>query len=197
MRAILLSGGIDSIALAHWKRPEFAITLDYGQLPAATEIAAATEVARALAIQHEVLRVDCSTLGSGDLLGQPPLAAAPVPEWWPYRNQLLVTLAGMRAISRGVTELMVGSVASDSQHADGTSKFYEILDNLMRMQEGNLRVSAPAIELSTVELVRTSGVPREVLAWAHSCHVGPFACGACRGCIKHYNVMKELYACAY
>ena len=31
MRALLLSGGMDSIALAFWKRPEIAITIDYGQ----------------------------------------------------------------------------------------------------------------------------------------------------------------------
>ncbi len=31
--AILLSGGMDSIALAYWKRPELAITINYGQKP--------------------------------------------------------------------------------------------------------------------------------------------------------------------
>lgn len=197
MKAILLSGGIDSIAVAFWKRPELAITIDYGQLPAETETAVAAEIARTLEMAHEVVRVDCSSLGSGDLLGLPALAAAPIPEWWPYRNQLLVTLAGMRAIARGATELMTGSVASDGQHADGTLRFYEILDSLMAMQEGNVRVSAPAIDLSTVELVRLSGAPRELIAWAHSCHMGALACGACRGCLKHYHVMDELYGCAY
>lgn len=197
MKAILLSGGIDSIAVAHWKRPDLAITLDYGQQPAPTETAVGAEVARVLGMEHEIVQVDCSALGSGDLAGLPPIAAAPVPEWWPYRNQLLVTLAAMRAISRGTTELMTGSAASDGQHADGTIRFYELLDAVMAMQEGNLRVTAPAIDLSTVELVRASGAPRELIAWAHSCHTGPLACGACRGCIKHYNVMKELYGCAY
>lgn len=38
--AILLSGGMDSIALAYWKRPEIAITIDYGQKPAAAEVVA-------------------------------------------------------------------------------------------------------------------------------------------------------------
>jgi 7-cyano-7-deazaguanine synthase len=41
MRAVLLSGGMDSIALACWQRPEFAITVDYGQRAAATEVAVA------------------------------------------------------------------------------------------------------------------------------------------------------------
>jgi 7-cyano-7-deazaguanine synthase len=47
-KAILLSGGIDSIALAYWQRPDIAITIDYGQAPAQAEINASTAVASAL-----------------------------------------------------------------------------------------------------------------------------------------------------
>lgn len=197
MRAVLLSGGMDSIALAHWKRPDVAITVDYGQKAAATEIAVAAEVARILAMRHEKIRVDCSSLGSGDMAGSAPLAAAPVTEWWPFRNQMLLTFAGMRAVAIGVVELMVGSVASDGSHADGTAGFYGACDQLMSLQEGGIRVTAPAINMTTAELIRTSGVPRETLAWAHSCHTGPLACGDCRGCHKHFQVTEELHDCAY
>ena len=197
MRAVLLSGGMDSIALAHWKRPEVAITIDYGQTAAATELGAAAEVARSLAMRHETIRVDCSSLGSGDMAGSAPLAAAPVTEWWPFRNQMLLTLAGMRAIAIGIVELMVGSVASDGSHADGRAEFYAVADRLMSLQEGGIRVTAPAIGMTTAELIRTSGVSRETLAWAHSCHTGPLACGGCRGCHKHFQVTEELYGYGY
>lgn len=197
MKAVLLSGGMDSIALAHWQRPEVAITLDYGQKAAATELAAAAEVARILAMRHETIRIDCSSLGSGDMAGGAPLAAAPVTEWWPFRNQMLLTLAGMRAVALGVVELMVGSVASDGSHADGRAEFYAAADQLMSMQEGGIRVTAPAIGMTTAELIRTSGVSREILGWAHSCHTGPLACGDCRGCHKHFQVTEELYGDAY
>lgn len=197
MRAVLLSGGMDSIALAHWKRPEVAITIDYGQKAAVTELAAAAEVARGLAMRHETIRVDCSSLGSGDMAGGPPLAAAPVTEWWPFRNQMLLTLAGMRAVAIGIVELMIGSVASDGSHADGRVEFYAAADRLMSLQEGGIRVTAPAIGMTTAELIRTSGVSRETLGWAHSCHTGPLACGDCRGCHKHFQVTEELYGDAY
>jgi 7-cyano-7-deazaguanine synthase len=197
VKAALLSGGLDSIALTYWQRPDVTITADYGQKAAATEIAVAAEVSRRLDAQHLVVRVDCAQLGSGDMAHSQPLRMAPVPEWWPFRNQLLLTLAGMRAIGLGVTELLVGSVLSDGSHADGRDTFYERADALMSMQEGGMRVFAPAIGMTTVELVRTSGVPRELLAWAHSCHTGALACGACRGCHKHYGVMHELYDDAY
>ena len=197
MKAVLLSGGMDSIALAHWQRPEVAITLDYGQKAAATELAAAAEVARILAMRHETIRIDCSSLGSGDMAGGAPPAAAPLPEWGPFRHQMPPTPAGMRGGALGVVELMVGSVASDGSHADGRAEFYAAADQLMSMQEGGIRVTAPAIGMTTAELIRTSGVSREILGWAHSCHTGPLACGDCRGCHKHFQVTEELYGDAY
>lgn len=197
MKAVLLSGGVDSIAITFWQRPEFAITIDYGQRAASTELEVAAQVARSLGIKHEVIRVDCSSLGSGDMSGHPASTHAPVSEWWPFRNQLLLTLGGMRAIAIGADEMMLGSVASDESHADGRAEFFERIDGLMAMQEGAIRVTAPATGMSTVELVQRSGAPRDLIAWAHSCHTGGLACGACRGCIKHYNVMKELYGEPY
>jgi 7-cyano-7-deazaguanine synthase len=131
------------------------------------------------------------------MVASKPNPLAPVSEWWPYRNQLLVTLAAARGLSLGIRLMIVGAVATDGSHADGTAAFFATLDELMRLQEGNLVVEAPAIAMSTVELVRTSGVPREALAWAHSCHTGPLACGGCRGCIKHFRTMGELYGEAY
>jgi 7-cyano-7-deazaguanine synthase len=197
MKALLLSGGIDSTALAKWLRPEVAITVDYGQCAASAEVTASRQVCEILAIEHLLVSSNCSSLGSGDMAASAPLAVAPVSEWWPFRNQLLATLAGMKAVAIGATELVFGSVASDSAHTDGTRGFYEALSAVMAMQEGSLTVTAPALDMTTAELVRTSGIDRETLAWAHSCHTSQFACGDCRGCYKHRQVMDELYGDPY
>lgn len=191
-RAILLSGGMDSIALAYWLRPEVAITLDYGQMAAEAEINASTMVAELLSMEHYVLRIDCSSLGSGDLVGSKPLSDAPVTEWWPYRNQMLVTLALMKAIQLDVCELMVGSVKTDAQHSDGTPEFYEQLSRLVAMQEGGIKVTAPAIGMTTVELVKKSQIPETVLMYAHSCHTSNQPCGKCHGCNKYMYVKEQL-----
>lgn len=189
---LLLSGGMDSVALAYWKRPAFAYTVDYGQLAAAGEIRAAGVVAAELGISHRIVRVDCRSLGSGDMAGRPPSDAAPVSEWWPFRNQLILTLAGARALEDGVNELMIGAVKTDGRHADGRPEFFARADALFSMQEGGLRINAPAITMDTVELVRTAAIPHGLLAWSHSCHVAPHACGTCRGCMKHAEAMKML-----
>jgi 7-cyano-7-deazaguanine synthase len=195
--ALLISGGIDSIALAYWARPAIGITLDYGQLAARTESQAAAQVCRELGIEHIAPKIDCSQLGSGDLVGGSPLSVAPVSEWWPYRNQLLVTLAGAALLPHGVERILLGTVAGDAAHADGTRAFIEVLSALMQLQEGGMSVAAPAIDLSSVALVQVSEVPIELLSWAHSCHVSDFACGRCRGCLKHYTTMRDLGFKAY
>jgi 7-cyano-7-deazaguanine synthase len=192
MEALLFSGGTDSISLAYWKRPRLAITIDYGQRPARSEIQAARAVCATLGLEHDIVKVDCSSIGSGDLAGMPALGIAPVSEWWPYRNQLLVTLAAARLVGKGYEVLWLGTVASDAVHVDGTAEFVAALSRLTELQEGHLRVDAPAIRLSSPALVRQSGVTMDVLAWAHSCHVADFACGMCRGCAKHFETMKEI-----
>ncbi len=190
--ALLLSGGMDSLSLAWWQRPALAVTIDYGQLPAAAEIAAASAICDALDIEHRIVRVDCRSLGSGDMAGERSSPHAPASDWWPYRNQLLVTLADMTAIEKGVKKLLLGTVASDGSHRDGTVDFVHSVNQLMRMQEGELGVEAPAINLSTCELIRVAQVPMELLAWAHSCHRSDVPCGVCRGCNKYFQTMREL-----
>jgi 7-cyano-7-deazaguanine synthase len=190
--AVLLSGGMDSIALAYWRRPEVAITIDYGQRPAAAETRASTAVTEALGLEHHIVHADLSTLGSGDMAGSEPLASAPVSEWWPFRNQMLITVAAMRGVSIGVKRLLIGTLRTDEVHADGRPAFIEAIGAVLELQEGGMTVEAPAIALSAVELVRMSGTPLELLAWAHSCHVADYACGLCRGCRKHYETLAQL-----
>lgn len=190
--AILLSGGLDSVALAAWLRPPIAITCNYGQLAADGEIRAARQVSAVLGIAHHVIEVNCRSLGSGDLAGTDSSPAAPASEWWPFRNQLLVTLSAMLAFRHGATRLLLGTVKSDSFHIDGTERFVIAIDELCRLQEGKIRVAAPAINKTSSQLIRESGISMALLAWAHSCHTSAWACGQCRGCCKHRMVMQEL-----
>lgn len=202
---LLLSGGHDSIALAAWLRPSACLTIDYGQRPVAGEMRAAEATAQMLNLDWHQFRVDLSPVGSGLLhddgtetgkdaaaafRGGTPVEGAPSPEWWPYRNQLLVSLAAAWALPRGFDELVVGSVAPDGdRHKDGTPGFYQLLDELVSYQEGGIRVTAPAVGLSTAKLIEVSGVTDAVLGFAHSCHVAAYPCGMCPGCRKHEDVI--------
>lgn len=190
---ILLSGGMDSMALAYWKRPDIAFTIDYGQKCAKAEIQAASYVAKKLNMEHVIIRVDCSSLGSGTLSGKPSIDGAPSEEWWPYRNQLLVTLACMKGISLGLKTLYVGSVAPDGKrHADGKSEFYMKLNEIVSFQEGNINIEVPAINMDTIQLIKISKISYSMLLHAHSCHTSNYPCMKCSGCYKNYMIRKQL-----
>lgn len=192
MQLLLLSGGLESSALATWLRPPLTLTIDYGQVSARGEMWAASRVCDELDLEHHALQADCSTVGSGLLAGRESDKQAPVPEWWPYRNQLLATLAGAWGISRGASEILIGSVAGDSSHADGKADFYDLLNRLMALQEGGLQVRVPGIEMSSAELIAESGISDAVLGWTHSCHVSDIACGSCPGCSKRRDVLTHI-----
>jgi 7-cyano-7-deazaguanine synthase len=189
---LLLSGGMDSIALAWALRPHLSLTIDYGQRPAKGEIQAASAVCAELGLSHRVLSVDCKSLGAGDMAGTPALTMAPASDWWPFRNQLLITMAAALALKEGLSSVVIGVIASDSSHADGRPAFLESMKALLHSQEGALTLEYPAIKETTVELCRRIAIPHSVLAWAHSCHVTSFGCGWCRGCNKHRDSMREL-----
>lgn len=189
---LLLSGGMDSASVAYLARPRFALTIDYGQAGARAEIQAATAVARQLSISHLVLSCDLRALGLGRMAGSAPSALSPTPEWWPFRNQLLVTLAATHAIKCGADVVVIGTLATDATHADGTHDFLSKLDELLRLQEGAIRLVAPARDLNALELARRAAAPRSLLAYTHSCHSADVACGRCRGCEKRAETISQL-----
>jgi 7-cyano-7-deazaguanine synthase len=189
---LLLSGGIDSSALAFWKRPAVCFTINYGHRPAQAEIAAARHIAGKVGSRHEIVTIDCSSLGSGDLTTKPALQIAPAPEWWPFRNQLLITFCAIRALELDIGELMFGSVCSDAIHGDGTQEFFAAMQAALGCQEGALKLSAPAISMTSQELVSVSRIPLDSLLLTHSCHTGDLSCGSCRGCQRRFTTFQAL-----
>lgn len=190
---LLLSGGVDSTALAYSEHPDLAITVDYGQVCAEAEVKASSRICDELDLTHSVLKVDCSGLGAGSLAETEQLTVAETPEWWPFRNQLIITLAAMDAVRRNADKLILGSVRTDQEHADGREEFYEMIDELLSFQEGHLEVSVPAIDLTSEQLIEQSNVPQSLLGWTHSCHQSNVACGQCRGCMKRHRVLDEVF----
>jgi 7-cyano-7-deazaguanine synthase len=192
MKALLLSGGLDSSALAFWLKPDICVTIDYGQRAAKGETAASSGLCDHLGLHHQVIGVDLSELGSGVMAAKDAAPGAAAAEFWPYRNQMLVTLAAMSLMPKGVREIMIGAVSTD-KHADGKSPFLKAIDRTLALQEGGVRVLAPAKRMSTVKLLKTSGFPFELIGLTYSCHVHEYACGQCGGCTKHRECVEMAY----
>ena len=195
MKVLLFSGGLDSTALAWMLKPHKLVFFDYGQRAARGEERASRAVAAAVGIDLDVRRVDMSPFGHGTMSvsGMPLASATKAPEFWPYRNQLLITMAAMLYAAGPLTEISVGTVVGDDAHPDGSREFVLAIDRLVGLQSG-VRVSAPAIEMTSLQLVRKAAVSESVLGWTFSCHTGEWACGSCRGCNKHRQVIECLEA---
>lgn len=189
-RALLLSGGIDSNSIAWVERPEITITINYGQKAANTEISSAKEISRIINADHYIIDIDCSSLGSGDMSKNEANLNAPSSEWWPYRNQMLITFAAMKAISLNASELMIGCVSSDDFHKDGTKLFIKMISDLLEYQEGALRITAPAIDFKIHDYILKNKIPLSFLMWSHSCHKSNIPCNSCRGCNKYNQTME-------
>lgn len=191
---LLLSGGLDSTAVAAMTRPDYCLTIDYGQIAAEAEQRAATQVARELELPAATIHVPAGAIGAG-LMAKDPQTGIPdgiAPEWWPFRNQLLITLGAAWGVTRGVTTILLGAVANDgARHRDGTEEFRAAIDALVSLQEGGIRVMAPAAHMNATDLLRASGVPESVLAWTHSCHRANLPCTRCPGCIKRAETLHE------
>ncbi|AQX87370.1 7-cyano-7-deazaguanine synthase [Elizabethkingia bruuniana] len=191
-QAVLLSGGIDSICLTYGIKPDIAYTIDYGQRVAGREIYVSKYICQKLGIEHKIIHINCSSLGTGSLAGTENINIAPSEEWWPYRNQLLITFASMQAIKDKVSSLFLASVKSDNFHKDGTSIFYQLIHNLVSYQEGSINIYCPTLEYYSHELVTKYNVPIDLLTIAHSCHISNLACGKCSGCLKQLKVRYEI-----
>lgn len=191
-KAVLLSGGIDSICLTYGIKPSIAYTIDYGQIVAEREIYVSKYICKMLNIEHKIIKVDCKHLGSGDLTNENSLDLSPSTEWWPYRNQLIITLSLMQAIKDNIDELHLATVKSDGFHTDGTPQFYKLINELSTYQEGSIKVLCETIDSYSHELAERYNVPLNLLTLAHSCHKSNVACGKCSGCIKQQKVRFEL-----
>lgn len=184
-KAVLFSGGFDSACLVALIRPKVCYFVDYGQVTALGECNAANFISRQLGIALVILSTDLRGLGQGTLAGDAACMEGQPSEWWPYRNQMLITLAGMRAFKDGVSEIIIGTVKTDAnRHRDGTQEFVESISSLMGLQEGGLSVSAPAMGMTQEELALCSGIPERLLLKSFSCHRANFHCGDCPGCAK-------------
>lgn len=191
-KAVLLSGGVDSICLTYGIKPQIAYTIDYGQVVADREIYVSKYICKELNIEHKVIKVDCKSLGSGSLANSKNINFSPSDEWWPYRNQLLITLALMQGIKDEINELHLASVKSDEFHKDGTKQFYKYIDDLVSYQEGKISIKCETIDFYSHELASNYNVPLKLLSIAHSCHTSNIACGKCSGCLKQMRVRFEL-----
>lgn len=204
-----LSGGLDSVTLAHVLADEghdlVCLSFDYGQRHA-KEIGFARACAARLGADHHV--VDLRSVGallSGSALTD---ASVEVPEGHytdasmaatvvPNRNAIMLSVAVGVAVARGASAVATAVHAGDHPiYPDCRPAFIDAVEHEARVaNEGfidpGFRVLAPFLSLPKDEIVRrgaAAGVPFEQ-TW--SCYVGAEVhCGRCGTCVERREAFE-------
>lgn len=174
--ALLLSGGIESTIIAYEYKPDIAVTINYGQPSASSEIKASKYICSKLGIEHIILEIDILKY-----------LKTQFDEWIPYRNQYLLTTAAIRLNEYQISELFIGTIHSDNIHPDGTLEFIDKINQLFSIEKCKINITAPYINLTIDELLKTTSIPLNLLAIVHSCTTSDLPCNRCNSCKKYYN----------
>ena len=130
-------------------------------------------------------------------MGSPPSDQGSTPEWFPYRNQHLATIAAAHALKCGLKSVALGVVAGDgNRHVDGTPSFISMINGLISQQEGGVRLLAPHIRTEPTDLVARCGLPEAIVRQTHSCHTANVACRTCPGCTRREEILRQVYGTA-
>lgn len=170
--AVLLSGGIDSMACADFygsmHRPVCGIFVDYGQAAASHEATAAEAVARHLAIQLLVIAVrGPRTKGEGEI---------------PARNAVLACAAAMER-PPSVIAIALG-IHAGTPYADCSPAFIAAAKRLLQLQGTPVDVVAPFLDWQKREIIEYAMKRRLPVELTYSCESGKLPpCGTCMSCL--------------
>lgn len=198
---VLLSGGLDSATtLAIATRQDYvchALSFDYGQRHVAELNAAGTLATQLGAVEHRVVRLDIGQLGGSALtdssiaVPETPTEGIPV-TYVPARNTIMLAYALAWAEVLKARDIFIGVNAVDySGYPDCRPEFIEAFERLANLatkagvEQGNLHIHAPLINLSKSDIIR-AGVELGVdYAQTVSCYQATpdgLACGRCDSC---------------
>lgn len=218
---VLLSGGLDSAVTLAAAVAELgsancrAISFDYGQRHR-VELAAAARVAEALGISaaHRlVLKVDLRAIGGSALTADidVPKDAGPRAEhdvpitYVPARNLIFLSCAAGYAETAGADRLYIGANAVDySGYPDCREPFLRAFEAAANAgtkagaEDGRtLRVVAPLVHLSKVEIIRLGNRLGVDFALTTSCYDPrevdgvALACGHCDSCLIRAKAFRD------
>lgn len=203
---ILLSGGLDSIvALAYSKKNtdynvQLALTFDYGQKTAKSEIEASKKVADYYNIEHKIIKLDwLKEITKTALVGD---REAPNNDfetndsakavWVPNRNALFLNVAASFCDAFGYNYILFGANKDEAKtFPDNTEEFCKIITNLFATStQVKPMVTAPLINYSKGDIVKIAVENNVPLEYVRSCYKSPEGhCGECESC---YHLKKAL-----
>lgn len=174
---LLLSGGMDSVAILSVFRPKVCLFVDYRQPAAEAEYKASKFFASHYNSTLFRIKMNLTDTSAQDLSFSDEL-------YFPFRNQLLITIAGYYAAKIKERKILIGSTHSDKHFKDNDVSFVEKINDLMKFQDANISLVAPAINHDSIEYFQNAKISEPLYHHLHSCNFSNDPCGTCSSCIK-------------
>ncbi len=204
---VLLSGGLDSTTALYHANHEHtvigALSFDYGSKHNHCELPMAAYHAKQLDIPHIILPLtfindyfQSNLLKSGAEIPEGHYAAENMKQTVvPFRNGIMLAIAGGFAESRGAKGVVIGAHSGDHFiYADCREAFLEAMNtSLCEGTDTKVEILRPFVEMDKSEIVR-QGMKLDIdYAKTWSCYKGEkLHCGLCGTCVER----REAFALA-
>jgi 7-cyano-7-deazaguanine synthase len=201
---ILLSGGLDSLVSLGYSKAktdynvELALTFDYGQKSAKTEISASQKICQYYNIKHNIIKLDwLEEITNTALVSdkEPPsegfsTKSSAEAVWVPNRNGLFLNIAASFCDSYGYNYILYGANKEEgATFSDNTEEFRTQISKCFETSTlAHPRVIAPLINYNKDDIVKIAVENKMPLELVRSCYnAGEKHCGKCESC----NYLKK------
>ena len=202
---ILLSGGLYSLVSLGLAKDEynitFALTFDYGQKSAESEIKASKKICEYYHIGHKIIKLDwlkevthTSIVDKNQELPEgidnPEESAKNV--WVPNRNGLFLNIAGAFADGENYDYIVIGANKEEGKSfPDNTQQFIDSVNKEFQFStQKKPKIIAPLINSYKNDIVKLALENNVPLNLVMSCYAGGEKhCGTCESCIRLKNAL--------
>lgn len=201
---IILSGGMDSVTLLHYRKERIAlaVSFDYGSNHNVREIECARRQCENLGIEHLVIPLDfmgiyfrSSLLEGADCIPEGHYADENMKSTVvPFRNGIMLSVACGLAESRGLRHVMMANHGGDHAiYPDCRPEFVTSMSDAMRngTYEG-VDILAEFTNITKSDIARLGKKLGVDYSMTYSCYKGGAKhCGRCGTCIERKEAMRE------
>lgn len=201
---IILSGGMDSVTLLHYKKESIAlaVSFDYGSNHNSKEIDCAVKQCQLLGIDHIVIPLGfmghyfkSSLLSGADQIPEGSYTDENMKSTVvPFRNGIMLSIACGLAESNGLSHVMMANHGGDHTiYPDCRPDFVRAMNDAMRSgtYEG-ITLEAPFTNMSKSDIARIGKELGVDYSLTYSCYKGGEKhCGKCGTCVERREAMAE------